>query len=487
MPGLPAAAIDTQALNRYKKHFGDHYYSFTHLGCLFITLNTSLINCPIEQADEQQRWLEQTLQTNTAKRIFLFLHYPLFIHSEAEAEHYDNIAEPGRSWLLGIIRQYRIELVLSGHVHQYFYNRVDQCCLYTMPPTSFTRQDYAELFKVEAAAEHGRDDIDKYSVALIDVYETGHKLQIIPTHGKTLPDPTAPTEEPRETQTNTKRKNITVHLRHAWHESVDLPYNGPMEEFSRKRARNDYVFMRLQQMGIQDVRIPLQDIIDATSKQRVQDYIATGFRFHAFCLQQQQVECLTPDTHLPLNLLTSLEYISTTVEDTLALRQPALPAGVSDLPLLLGHAKTGAHQSSSGKPFAHSVSSGFQWDDHNTVLSEIANWSVPVQGIVFQIPWEADLTGTLKKMQKIFSDLPFKCIANIRLANANPATANFDDDAILDRIKNAVQYSADLDNLELQLDTTMDIDRGYSPRHGLINRLGNLRPAGRWLCGQHRE
>ena len=448
----------------------------------------------------------------------------MFIHSEAEAEHYDNIAEPGRSWLLNIIRQYNIEPALCGHVHQYFYNRVDQCSLYTMPPTSFTRQDYAELFKVESAAEYGRDDIDKYSVAVVDVYQTGHRLRIIPTHGRALSKPIAPAEhEALEIQktdeknlvgaagTSTenllqqlkdasvekggtskitlnrkKRGNIipdglTVHLRHAWHESVDLPYNGPMEEFSRKRARNDYVFMRLEQMGIKDVRIPLQDIVDPHSYQRVRDYIATGFRFHGFCLQQQIAD-LTSGIGQQLVLLASFEVITTTPDHTLALED--LPPSVADLPLRIGHAKTGAHQRTSGKPFAHSVSSGFQWDDHDKVITGVTRYSVPVDGIVFQIPWEANLKNSLDQMQNVFSVLPFKCIANIRLANSNPAESNFDDAAILDRIKSAIQQAGDLDKIELQIDTAMDIDRGYSPRHGLINRLGNLRPAGHWLYEQ---
>jgi len=35
-----------------------------------------------------------------------------------------------------------------------------------------------------------------------------------------------------------------------------------------------------------------------------------------------------------------------------------------------------------------------------------------------------------------------------------------------------------IDRAELQIDTFMSLDRGYSPRTGLIDRLGNLTQVG---------
>ena len=73
--------------------------------------------------------------------------------------------------------------------------------------------------------------------------------------------------------------------------------------------------------------------------------------------------------------------------------------------------------------------------------------------------------------------------ANVRLTHANPAVANFDDDLILERVRVAVEVAETLKRTTLEIDTLIDIDRGYGPRHGLLDRRCNLRPAGRWLAG----
>jgi len=364
MPGLPAAAINDAALSSYKKQFGDDHYSFEKHDCLFVVLNSSLINSEGELAEAQAKWLEETLAENKTTRVFLFLHYPLFIHSESEDEHYDNIAEPGRSWLIGLLRQYSVELVLSGHVHHHFYNRVDQCKCYVLPPTSFTRQDYAEMFKVDPASEYGRDDEGKYSVAVVDVFEKDHRLRIIPTNG--AGDADLSLDENSSPANSTTTKRITVPLRHAWYESIDLPYNGPMEEFSRKRVRNDYIFMRLRQMGIADVRVPIDDVINPISCRRVSDYVADGFKFHGFCPQHLLSQKLEKAGN-KITLLSSLECVVDSGIDKM------IEPDVShiELPLVIGNALTGAHRSGTSKVFAHSVSSGFNWADRATVLQFI--------------------------------------------------------------------------------------------------------------------
>ncbi len=481
MPGLPAAAIDQAALNSYHQHFGRDYYSFNEQDCIFVTLNSSLLNCKNEFADAQILWLEETLKVNKDCRIFIFLHYPLFIHASSEAEHYDNIAEPDRSKLIRLIDEYKVELVLSGHVHHHFYNRLGQCKYYTLPPTSFTRQDYAEMFKVEPALEYGRDDRAKYSVAVIDVFEQGSQMRLIPTNGytdsETLNNSSVALQQPAEKV----ECEITVPLRHAWFESIDLPYNGPMEEFSRKRVRNDYIFMRLKQMNIFDVRIPIDDIIDPSGRERVQDYLAEGFRFHGFCMQHQ-LERKLALTGSAINLLSSLEcVIDVSVRE---IEEPGflIDAQNAVFETRIGHALTGAGHSHSGKPFAHSVSSGFNWSEHQAVLEAIGSWTMQPKSIVFQIPWEADHEAVLMEMQNIFSTTQYRCIANIRFANSNPAQENFDDAAIGSLMQRVAKLALRLADVDLQLDTTMDVDRGYSPRHGLFDRRCNLRPAGLWLA-----
>ena len=69
---------------------------------------------------------------------------------------------------------------------------------------------------------------------------------------------------------------ITVPLRHAWATPVDLPYNGPMEEFARKRTRNDYTLTRLGQMGIHHVRVPITDFSRNSTKAAIANRIRSS-------------------------------------------------------------------------------------------------------------------------------------------------------------------------------------------------------------------
>ncbi len=51
-----------------------------------------------------------------------------------------------------------------------------------------------------------------------------------------------------------------VFMRHPWSETVTLPQNGPMDEFVRKCARNDYQLAALWRMGIRHLRVPASDV-----------------------------------------------------------------------------------------------------------------------------------------------------------------------------------------------------------------------------------
>lgn len=479
MPGSPANTSDTASIEKYSEHFGPSYFSFDHDDILFIILNSSLINTQTSEEEQQREWLESLLSATTVPRIFLFSHYPPYIHNPAEEEHYDNIAQPGREWLLELVKQNSIELVLSGHVHHYFYNRLHTTSLYTLPPTSFTRQDYADLFKLSPAAEFGRDDAGKFSVAMVDVFEHGHELRILPTHGNSLDADSNCSPDIFNTPTP---KSLTVHMRHPWYESIDLPYNGPMEEFSRKRARNDYTFMRLQQIGIQHIRVPIFDMLERESRERMRDYIALGFHFHAFC-QSHLIDKAVSAIREHRDLFSSLECV--TSQSPLELSALQGHDSLNDLPVYLGYAQSGAHQSSEDKPFAHSVSSGYHWHNRTAVLAAIdaIPGSGQPQGVVFQIPWETNLEETLTQMQAVFEERSQLCIVNVRLANSNPAEGCFDDKQNAERLDTALQAAALLNSVELQLDTIVDIDRGYAPRNGIIDRRGNIRDAYANLLG----
>lgn len=478
--GGPAATVTKKGLAKYQTQFGPSWKYFNYRNCCFIIINSSLVNTSLDEAQIQLDWLESAFNKNANQRLIVFSHYPLFIHDPDESEHYDNIANPGRRHLLELFQRHNVEIVFSGHVHHFFYARKHDCAFYILPATSFTRQDYAELFSVEPAPEFGRDDAGKYSVAMVHILEHGHELQLIPTEGKTLDTSLAESSLVPKKQNRAKLNELTVSLRHAWHESRYLPYNGPMEEFGRKLARNDYGLLRLLQMGIRDVRVPIQDLTLSDSRQRMQDYCALGIRFHFFSLVEHW-----PSAVLAVEkwseLVASIECVLSGKSDTWTITQFSWSR---QCPVSLSYASSGAHQSNAKVPFAHSVSTGFQWSERSQVfaLLQALPSSHVVESILFQIPWEADLVSVIDEMSAEFATQPWNCHIYLRLANSNPALANFDDIKIAKRVQTAMSLTADNSKLHLFIDTFMDMDRGYSPRHGLIDKLCNLRLAGNNLA-----
>jgi len=506
MPASPAKGVSEKFTRRYGQHFGSQWHSFDVGNCRFIIINSSLINSGVTDEQTQANWLEETLQEASiaidGKRVFLFSHYPPFIFSEDEHEHYDNIASPGREWLLTLVRRHAVEILFSGHVHQFFYNKLNTTTLYCLPPTSFIRQDYAELFRTGPGNEYGRDDCGKMSVAMVDIHPTGHALRVLPTDGKELQSgetfklPAVTDQQSSDVDTT---HSICVPLKHAWHEAVDLPYNGPMEEYSRKRARNDYTLLRLFQMKVTKVRVPLQDLIDPAIRARVSDYHLAGIRFHFFVLGSPTTAGIQAIRDYA-ELVCSIEIVSPLPEPELLLESQCeeLMTLLKSLnkPLMLSKAHSSATQSAASttgeKTFAHSVSNGFmasesdllnEWLDRNSSAHSTSITSDRlIDAVVYQLPLEDDIEQTIQHLDDSYRSRAESVIINVRFANANPAIANFDDDLILQRYQQIVSVTKNCEKLALHFDTFADIDRGYNPRHGFVDRQFNLRLLGKSLA-----
>ncbi len=484
MVGSPAGPVDEESIEIYRKYFGPGHYSFDSSGLHIIVMNSSLVNTGNDLEAKQRVWLEDDLERHASDRTILFTHYPPFITDPDEPAHYDNYDRPGRAWLLDLVRKYEIEAVFSGHVHQFFYNRTGNTKLYCLPPTSFTRQDYSELYNIGPAAEYGRNDTGKFSYALVDVYEDGHRIRVIPTDGRCLGQGETLTK-PDPISTHPSPVPLVVHLRHAWARATDMPYNGPMEEYARKRARDDNVLLRLWQMGISCVRTPLADLLDSEYGPRVKDFHAAGIRFTFFCPGAPEPQ-LWDACVANKDLIETLEIVTSTADLSDIAGQISKFDGTGGPPVHIGKFHSSAHEPKRGSTFAHSVSFGFKWEDREALLPALrqAGPKANISGVVFQVNLEDELASRFAQLDKWGSDAGLKTVAVIKLADANPAIANFGDEAIAKHIGHALEASEGLENLTLQLDTYTDIDRGYHPRHGLVDGRSNLRQAGRLLANR---
>ena len=479
-PTVPAYVVDDHGLDMYRECFGDLYRSFDRGGVHFVLINAQALNSGLDHEAEHSGWLEADLEENRGKRIHLFSHYPPYILEPSEPSNYDNIDEPARSWLLGLLEEHRVEALFAGHAHQFLYQRHGATDCYNLFSTCFVRQDYSEMFRIEAAEEYGRNDVQKLGWCVVDVYEDTHVARIHRSHGSTLRvGEAAASEAPKVKTYHTKdglASYVGVHLRHPWAELVDLPYNGPIDEFIRKRVRNDYTLLGLWECGIRSLRVPLDDLVDDRTQARIRAMTEIGHRFSFFCVgtpSGPRLESLRYHQELvdAIEIVLPWRDVDDSIEDLLGLREEVAA------PLFLSRIESSVEREQEGPRFSHYVSHGFRVNDAGGIEDFYGSEGArdAVDGFVFQVgadesPWDA-----IQSMDACAAERGFTAVANVRLASEDPAEYLTDDVRVANRVAESVVAAASTANVEVFVDTFMDLDRGYFPRVGLYDRRLNRR------------
>ncbi|MBU1616152.1 MAG: metallophosphoesterase [Candidatus Margulisbacteria bacterium] len=99
----------------FQRTYGPLYYAFDHDDCRFIILN----NAFKESFDAVQfAWLKKELAAARNKKIFVFMHKPLFDPSEIY-QHYVMSGRAVTEELMKLFEKYRVRYVFAGHVHGY--------------------------------------------------------------------------------------------------------------------------------------------------------------------------------------------------------------------------------------------------------------------------------------------------------------------------------------------------------------------------------
>ncbi|MCM3658333.1 metallophosphoesterase [Agromyces mediolanus] len=478
---LPAQSITASYLESYRATFGPDYFSFDHRDCHFVVINAQLLNSGLSAEGEQRAWLIEDLRASAGKRQFVFTHYPPFIADRTEIGHYDNIDEPARSWLLGLLSEHGVEGLFAGHVHNFFYNRHHDGHHYVAPSVAFVRQDYSELFRIAPEEEHefGRNDVGKLGFFLVEVYPDRHVTRIIRDY-LDRGEPTTPAlhEEPMA-----RASVVGLDARQIWTERTAIPYGGVVDEFNRKPIRSDYPLMALWDINVSRLRVPLNDLLDPDMRSRMTELHTSGHRFQLFNYG-------LPDTagaaalRAHAHLVSALEII----------QPPRLLADVGqhgDLEALrhatgidvyLSVVHTSAEGSHGGDGYAHYIRHGFNSRDVSA-LSELNSSDLRnvISGFAFTVDWTEHPAAALQRIDAISSQLGLNALALVRLAADHPGDSIEDDLRIADRVAHTALAAHCLPRISVTLDTFADVDRGYFPRHGLTDRRYNLRPAGRAL------
>jgi 3',5'-cyclic AMP phosphodiesterase CpdA len=461
---MPAPVVEEDSHVVFTRHWGPLYQSFDAGECHFVMLDTPVLNSGLAREDEQRDWLERDLAANarTGRRLFVLTHYPLFLFKADEPKHYDNIEEPARSWLLGLLKRYGAEAVFSGHVHNFFFNHLDGVRHYILPSTAFVRPEYAEFAHVGPASEFGRDDGAKLGFFLVEVDEQDHRVTPIRSDS----DATVLTGA-----ASRHVSRLGVRLRHNWAEPIQLPAEG-LDEFTRKQARNDYVVQAFWELGTVRVRVPLADLRSATGRARMADLSATGQRFTVF-----DIGLPTPESRALVTanaaLLDGWEIIVPPESLRAAARRLSELRDGLNVPVFLSPVQPMRPSPDDGKTFEHFASHGFAAEE----VSSFAPFGATVNGLVFRSsPFEDPWDGVAAIVQAT-SGLDVLVSVNLQLPRLDEGVAFLDDDALTTHVLRAALAAWANPGLRIFLDTFIDHDRGYYPRAGLLDRRFNPRPA----------
>ena len=476
---MPAGMVDHEGIAQYRRYFGRDFHSLDHGGCHFVIINAPLINSGNPEEAEQRAWLEADLKAHSKSRVFLFTHYPIYVSDPAEPESYDNIDEPGRSWLLGLIAAYRPEAVFAAHVHNFWYDRIGATESYVVPSTCFVRHDYSEMYRIDGGDQRGRNDSAKLGHVTLEIYERGHVARYHRSYGATITGGEAPTVALRPHTKTSTLTSVYIDMRHAWAEEMVVAPSGAVDEFRRKRARNDYPLMALWEMGLRGLRVPLQDLDDARTRRRMQITADVGHLFHVYRYglpDEQEIGLLSEHRRLvsQLELVVNWDKIGEFLPRVRALSE------ATGLKLILSRVNRKDRGKQVGKQFNHLISHGFTLAEASEVGEFLAAQPGLVRGAQFTIPRSVSPWAAVEELAAFKRRTGATPFLYVKSTEASPAQSFEDDAANALRFAEAVMASVG-HQVPVILDTLDDADRGYFVRSGLVDRRFNPRLAGQLM------
>ena len=140
---------------------------------------------------------------------------------------------------------------------------------------------------------------------------------------------------------------------------MTFPYNGPMDEFLRKRARNDYTLMTLWELGVRKLRVPISDLLEDDTRARMGALRGMGHEFTVFCFEapsREAVEMIARHR----DLVDVLEIIVPWQDAASTVARMAAAGNSIPVPITLAKMETSAEKKTEGSRFSHFVSYGFR-------------------------------------------------------------------------------------------------------------------------------
>ena len=118
-PGNPHQPVNDARIARWRRHFGPDYWHRDIGSWRIFGLNSMLFGSGENAEQEQLEWLSEAMREADGRPVAWFTHRPLFVSDPLEGEVGYWAAPPAeRAVIMEMVRDHRVKLVSSGHLHR---------------------------------------------------------------------------------------------------------------------------------------------------------------------------------------------------------------------------------------------------------------------------------------------------------------------------------------------------------------------------------
>ena len=472
-PTAPASHVSQEVLDWYHRRFGKSWYSFDQDDCHFVVLNSQIMNGTLPDAAEQVAWVKKDLAEHAKKRLFILLHMPPYLFDETEPSmgHYDNLANPARAWLLDLVRIYKVETLLAGHVHFAFFDRLAETRYAVLASPVFTRPGFSCLFAGLPPPQRGRDDVPKFGFYLMRVRADKTDLHFIRTSGLERLPPN--TEERLITRVSgtLPQSPLGLTLSQPLATVAEIPRAWPAA--IREKVRNDYPLLACIEMGVGYVRAPLTDFQDTFQRRRLEILRHEGVKLDAVVIFSEELDILDAmqQVHpridgLEIQIVETL-YPSDKCIEVIKVLQERFGVSVTLSPII-------CREPTSGKQFPR-FRFGYIPQEIPALNQFLVGKRVAIDRIICKLDNDQSLCNQIREVAEI---MPLSHISNVDFSFEFSVT---DDQANANLAAEALFSMATMPESRIYFEPFSDLDRTMDVTHGLLDTLCNPRPASRVL------
>ena len=468
-PTAPASHVSREVLDWYHRRFGKSWYSFDQGDCHFVVLNSQIMNSTLPDAAEQEVWVEKDLAEHAKKRLFVLLHMPPYLFDETEPSmgHYDNLANPARTWLLDLVRIYKVEQLFAGHVHFAFFDHLAETRYAVLASPVFTRPGFSCLFAGPPPPQRGRDDVPKFGFYLMRVRADKTDIHFIRTSGVEKLSP------------NTEERLITRVSGTLPHSPLGITLSQPLGTVAeiprawpaaiREKVRNDYPLLACMEMGVGYVRAPLTDFLDTFQRRRLEILRQEGVQLNAVVIFSEEFNILEAMSQvhpridgLEIQIAGTL-YPSEKCIEVIEVIQKRFDVSVTLSPIV-------CREATSGKQFPR-FRLGCTPQEIPMINQYLAGKGVVIDRVICKLNNDQPLCN---QIQDIAGIMPFSHISNIDFSLEFSAT---NDQTNANLAAEALFSMATMPGSRIYFEPFSDLDRTMDVTHGLLDTFCNPRSA----------